>query len=73
MKYSTRNLADAPTPLPFPIKITVEFCPRGERVDFAPIFYSATPEADTDKIVVARGWDSHPDYKPEYVWVDGGL
>lgn len=73
MKYSTRNLEDAPTPLPFPIKIIVDFCPEGERVDFVPIFYSTTPEADTDKIVAARGWDKHPNYKPESVWVSGGF
>lgn len=73
MKYSTRNLADCPLPLPVRTKILVEFRPDGKLLDYAPMFYSKNPEADVDEIVRAKGWDKHPKYTPKDVWVDGAF
>jgi hypothetical protein len=75
MKCSSRNLKDPGIvlPLPFPIKVIIEFRPGGKLIDHVPIFYSADPETAVDETVWAKGWDRHPGYLPSDIWVDGGI
>lgn len=75
MKYSSRNLIEPGVilPLPFPVKIIVEYCPGGVCVDSAPMIYAKDPEAAADEIVRTKGWDRLPGHTSSDVWVDGGL
>ena len=75
MKYSSRNLDDPAIrmPLPFPVKLIVEYRPDGVLADSAPTFYSADPEGAVDAIVREKGWDRRPDYHPLDVWVNAGF
>jgi hypothetical protein len=73
MKYRTRNLHDYRSPLPFPIKLVVEYRPGGVLTDYAPTFYSSDPERAVDELVKRKGWDRRPEFRPENVWVDGAL
>jgi hypothetical protein len=75
VKYSTRNLNEPgiALPLPFSVKLVVEFRPGRNLVDDAPTFYSSDPESDVDYIVRVKGWDRYPGYLPTDVWVDGAF
>jgi hypothetical protein len=75
MKYSSRNLHEPgiSLPLPFEVKVSVEYRPPGKAVECAPMIRTKDPEAAADEIIRARGWDRLPDYDPADVWVDGGI
>lgn len=75
MKYSSINLCEPglTLPLPFPVKVIVEYRPGGVRVDSAPQIHTSDPEAAADEVVRARGWNERPDYRPSDVWVDAGM
>jgi hypothetical protein len=75
MKYSTRNLNEPGISQPFslPIKVIVEYRPKGALRDYAPAFYTKYPEQATDEIVRTRGWDQLPEYRASDVWVDGAF
>lgn len=75
MKYSTRTLGDmaAEFPLKFTIKVIIEYLPDGVLTDSPPMIYTNDPETAADQAVRERGWDRLPGFKPEDVWVDGGI
>lgn len=74
MKYSTRNLNEdgLTLPLPFPVKVIVEYKPGGVSRDLV-VVYSANPERAADETVLSRGWDKEEGYDPRNVWVDGAV
>ncbi len=73
MKFSSNTLhePEITLPLPFPIKLIVEYRPGGVLVDHAEIVVSTDPEAVADEIVRAKAWDLWLGYRPSDVWVDG--
>lgn len=75
MKYSSNNLHEPGIVLPlmFPVKIVVEYRPKGILIDSAPVVFSSDPEAIADETVIARGWNNRPGYDPLDVWVDGAF
>lgn len=75
VKYSSYNLHQPGInlPLPFKIKVIVEYRPGGVLSDAAPMVYTLDPEATADEIVRSRGWDRYPGYQPADVWVNGGI